>query len=705
MNRNLWILLLASLALFSFQIKDPSASDITIVVSPEGQDGQPGTLEEPLRTIEAALMKVEEALAEDKNTSISVFLRAGSYYITETLQLTNRHSPAGDHRFVVAPYQNEIVTISSALPLSDWKKTEETTLDFPQKAREHLWEVSLPTDQGRAYSLFREEHSLTNAESAGFSPSKKPPKTIQYIYDSDSLDFKRMYFDGDAPLKNLASVENAELRIIPKWPWTMNILPVSTLDAENKVLHTALPGTYGLYRTEWRQDVYTSAWLLNLPEHLDEPGEWIYDSTQHKIYLWPTLPGQPRNLYLPTLSELVLIGGKDGQPAKNISIQNIRFIHGKRDTIEKGDIGLQHDFEWFDKGNALLRFRNAEDCRVENCTFTASDAGAIRLDLHCQRIAVRKNTIKNIGGTGILLAGYGPGTKDVNHHNTVADNEIIYIGQTVWSSPGILIWQSGNNMIKNNVLHDLPYSGIIISGVRPEDFNKQNIGLRREATPTIRFDEIPERDVTGLGTYEDYQAFLPFLHSKNNIVEGNEIYRCVESMGDGNALYVSGAGLGNKLIDNYLHDSYGHGFIQMIRCDDYQIDVTIADNMLENGVSGGISIKGKNNIIGNKIINVLDRNLSIDQPLEVRGYILVRGPAQGAIIKGNIMHHRGGPAPIFEEGRAFFGYEGVTLEDCIVEDNIFYHEQSPQYSKELQESYLKRGVNVGGAAKNVLQQK
>ena len=701
MNRPPWILLLTALVFFSFQIKNPS-TELTIVVSPEGSDDQSGTPDAPLKTLAAALERVATTLAEDSSTDVAVRLRAGTYYLSETLRLAPAHSPADGHQLTIAPYQDESVTISSALPLSDWKKVTTTKLNFPEHSKKHLWEVKLPAEQGRAYSLYREEHRLINAESVGFSPTKKPPKMIQYAYEADSVDFTRMYYDEQAPLQNIADVGSAELRIIPKWPWTMNILPVSALDTGEQVLRTALPGTYGLYRTEWRREVYTSAWLLNLPEHLDQPGEWVYDPIEHKIYLWPTLPGIPKNIYLPSLRELMLVGGEDEQPTQNISVRGLRFVHGKRDWVEEDDAGLQHDFEWYDKGNALLRFRNAEDCRVDQCTFTASDGGAVRLDLRCQRIKVQQNTIKNIGGTGVLLAGYGPGTKDVNHHNTISGNEIAHIGETVWSSLGILVWQSGDNLIEDNTLHDLPYSGIVVSGVRPEDFNRQNVGVRREATPTIRFDEVPDRDISGLGTYADYEAYLPYLHSRNNRVVGNEIYRCVQSMGDGNALYVSGAGRGNQLTDNYLHDGYASGFIQMIRCDDYQVDVTIAHNRLENCISGGISIKGRNNVIGNTIINVMDRSASLGQPLEARGYILVRGPAHGSIIRDNVMHHRGGPAPIFEEGRALREDGGVRLEDCVVRGNIFYHEQAPKYSHGLQNTYLERGVNRGGAAKAII---
>ena len=52
------------------------------------------------------------------------------------------------------------------------------------------------------------------------------------------------------------------------------------------------------------------------------------------------------------------------------------------------------------------------------------NSAAIRLDLYCQKNEISDNTISDIGGTGILLAGYGPGTKDANKNNVVVNNEI-----------------------------------------------------------------------------------------------------------------------------------------------------------------------------------------------------------------------------------------------------------------------------------------
>ncbi len=679
------------------------ARSVELVVAPDGRDGQAGTVEAPLKSIAAALDRVESTLAQDPNTDVVIYLREGTYYLTETLHLTADHSPAGGHQLRIRPYRGERATVSSAVPLTEWRAVSNAVLGFPERAKGKLYVSQVPADQGRPYSLYLEEHRLDNAESEGFSPAKMPAEWIEFAYDpAVRRDFTRLQLEPGSALASISNPQHGELRVIPKWPWTMNILPISRVDRDSNTLHTALPGTYGLYRTQWRGEVYTSAWLLNLPEHLDQPGEWVYDPATHQVYLWPELPGAPEGVYLPTLRELLLIGGTDERPARNISVEGLRFIHGARDYLGPDDAGLQHDFEYYDKGNALVRLRNAEDCRITGCTLTASGGSGIRLDLHAQRNLISDNTLTHLGGTGILLAGYGPGTKDVNHGNTVANNHISHIGESLWSSPGIMVWQSGDNLISRNVLHDLPYSGIIVSGVRPEDFDRRNRGLRREATPTIRFAEVPERDIEGLGTYADYRAYAPFLHSRNNRVDGNEVYRCVLSMGDGNALYVSGAGGGNQLTNNYLHDSYAPGLIQLIRCDDYQEDVTIAFNRLEDAVSGGISIKGRNDIIGNRIINVMDRSASADQPLEARGYILLRGPAQGSVIRDNVLHHRGGPARIFEEGRAFGQDGGTTLEECVVRGNVIYHEQSPAYSRRLQEDYLKRGVNLGGAVMNTL---
>jgi hypothetical protein len=93
---------------------------------------------------------------------------------------------------------------------------------------------------------------------------------------------------------------------------------------------------------------------------------------------------------------------------------------------------------------------------IEQCRFADSGAAAVRLDLHCRNNRIDGNVIERVGGVGVLLAGYGPGTKDVNTGNSVSGNHIHHIGELYWHSPAIFAWQSGSNRIANNLIHHTP---------------------------------------------------------------------------------------------------------------------------------------------------------------------------------------------------------------------------------------------------------
>ena len=135
---------------------------------------------------------------------------------------------------------------------------------------------------------------------------------------------------------------------------------------------------------------------------------------------------------------------------EGIVFEGLRFAHADRQEWLPEDKGIQHDWNMWDKANGLVRFRGARHCAIRNCTFSDSGSDGVRLDLFCQKITVESSTFKDLGGTGILLCGYGPGKKDVNKHNRIHNNEITRVGRLFLHSPGIFIWQSGHNRITNN---------------------------------------------------------------------------------------------------------------------------------------------------------------------------------------------------------------------------------------------------------------
>ena len=282
----------------------------------------------------------------------------------------------------------------------------------------------------------------------------------------------------------------------------VNYLPVAEVDRDRRVIRTALPATYPQARLAFDGDGAPTAWIENTLAGITGPGRWALDRAAGRLYLWPPSDGPPQAIEAPRLTELVRVAGEpEGSgrgPVRGVHFEGITFIHGDRELWRADDAGLQHDWDLFDRDNALLRLRNAERCSVRGCHFHTSGGGAIRLDLHAQDNLVAGNLIENVGGTGVLLCGYGPGVRDVNRHNRAVDNVIHHCGRVrlaEWGEPH-----------RPQPDPSPAYNAVVISGVRPGDFRSRSAS-RRECASTIRWDEV--------GAARDWHRVLPFLHAHN----------------------------------------------------------------------------------------------------------------------------------------------------------------------------------------------
>ena len=212
-------------------------------------------------------------------------------------------------------------------------------------------------------------------------------------------------------------------------------------------------------------------WVENLIEALDQPGEWVASAAQRKIYLWPKGDRPGDGIVAPRLTELIKVEGQidyDGprdQPVRGLAFQGLTFTHTDRFPWH-GYTGwsLQHSWEMFDRPTAAVRFRGASECVVEGCRFAATSGTGIRLDLTCQKNRIVGNEFVHVGAIAILLAGYGPGTKNSNDHNEVVNNLVHHTGEVYWATPAIMVWQSGNNHVAHNLIYNTPYTGIAVDG-------------------------------------------------------------------------------------------------------------------------------------------------------------------------------------------------------------------------------------------------
>ena len=255
--------------------------------------------------------------------------------------------------------------------------------------------------------------------------------------------------------------------MIPTADYEMSILPLASVDEETQVATTIAAASRPIGKVKF---LPISARVENVLEVLDQPGEWAVNFQERKVYLWPRGEQPSENFVAPALTELLRVegaideAGTGDSPVTGLVFRGLTFSHAELYPWHN-DTGwaLQHHWEMFDRPTAALRFRGAEDCVVQGCRFAATSGSGIRLDLSCRKNRIVDNEIAHVGGVGVLLAGYGPGVKNVNRANEVSNNWIHHTGEIHWATPAIMLWQSGENHVANNLIHNTPDNAITVS--------------------------------------------------------------------------------------------------------------------------------------------------------------------------------------------------------------------------------------------------
>jgi len=675
-------------------------SAMDIYVSVDGGNQADGSLAKPYGSIPDAVEAVRALRKTGSKEPVTIVLREGRHQLNQTLVLgTEDGSPAaavdlqlqqygagdatGEAFLTFAAHSGEHPVVSAGVSVTGWKRLESAASELPSKAAGKVWVAEIPIGLKNFYTLYDANGRLNRARGNGFLPTKNGNN-------------RTLHFPEGA-LKNWDNLEDVEIQVRPSRAWVVNMLPLASVDESKGVAQTRVSATYGIgalppYLLRIMGDSAASVWVENVIDELDEPGEWVINTKTREIYLWPSDPapdGSPRGILAPSTTELIRIEGQidyegpTDTPVKGIAFSGLTFSHADRwawtSDEDRVGWGMQHDWDMFDRPTALLRFRGAEDCRVTDCKFVSSGGSGIRWDLHAQRNRIADCELAHLGEAGILLAGYGPGTKDVNHHNDLSNNYIHHFSEITWHSPGLWAWQSGHNRMVHNELHHSGYSAVLITNrINP------GRGLDSEGGRTVRRHEIAQEQTEqrdgprSRGGYESWKRREKYNHSRHNLFEYNEISHSVQLLSDGNGIYVSGAGKGNIIRYNYLHNNQSHSLPAAIRCDDDQHETLIHGNVLyENGGhAAGIASKGVNDIVNNFIVapTVVPRN----------GYISFEWvPVTGSKVERNIViSHPEGGKPQSERMRKGQTTGGPKLASTEMDKNLYFHPTDPNWVDE-----------------------
>lgn len=522
-----------------------------IFVSAVGDDSGDGSEEEPLRTLEKAI-DVANEMREDSDKLIEILLREGTYSVTNTIKIIN--SQKDDPLLKISAYQDEKVTINagvdiplSAMSIADSDFTN-AIIDKPNAGSvlqynlkdaqiEDLGEISLRghliSDEKEAQaelSLNGEVQKLAGWPNGEYTGLIKPTDSNEYGKRTKSgiangCSFQVNY---DRP-SQWSKPEQAWLSGTIGPNYEFDYYPVSRFDSEEKRVYLSR-GALEKYYTE---PYYR---FENVPEELDEPGEYYIDRQSGMLYFYPPEDAPKDSVLTITMSTPTLgVSGKAPnsmfriENSKNIVFENLIFKGGRGSAITG-------------KNNSNIQFIN--------CEINSFGENGIRFDTSTD-IKISDCKIHDVGQDGILFVSCG-NYKTLSPSNIVVSNNDIYNFARLERSykTGIDFgYRCVGATAANNHIHNGPHAGMIFYGV-------------------------------------------------NNDIYGNEFDNLVTEFSDMDAMYCNNSNYpwerGNKIHNNYFHDigkSSMNGRHQInvraIRTDNRGCGLNIYENLFYNIGDGG----------------------------------------------------------------------------------------------------------------------
>ncbi len=224
-------------------------------------------------------------------------------------------------------------------------------------------------------------------------------------------------------------------------------------------------------------------------------------------------------------------------------------------------------------------------------------------------------------------------------------------------------------------MHDLPYTGIVCSGRTVYD--REGYG---ECSGTIDWDAVDAQcgkgHIHNVWHYSGITSWWmrePLMHSRDNLIEYNRIRDVMQIMGDGNGIYVSGAGGGNVVRYNAVGPCPSPSMAEGIRCDDDQHHTLIHGNLIfgQGGMATGITLKGINRVTNN--ILALP---AVEQT--ARGMLsLETGPLNGTVFAHNIIYTSTIRQRFVSEMRIHGAGREARLRDTESDHNIYHCTADP----------------------------
>lgn len=481
-----------------------------VVVSPDGDDGNDGSLDNPLKSVYAAKEKLKSLRTSDCG-NVTVWLREGTYLIDETLAFDS--SDCGN--VLYRSYPGEEVIFSGSKEISGgWS---ETTVNG---VRAFVTDMPVDSDDDYFRSLFKDGKRLSrsNYPKEGMLKVAEPltEEGVPSEWSPDFFTHTVAFVAHTDDLLNFSNINDVDVRVMHYW--CDELLPVHSVNNSTGRIEVSKVSSMTI-RVD---DNYI---FENVKEALSLPGEWYLDRSEEKLYYIPQEGDTVDNtvLYTGGCEQLVTLDG-----VENISFQGINFENTDWDHIDGaffdesmlqsspmyGNIkyGGVHPQAAYEIPAAICVTASSgvdfTDCRFENISYTA-----VKFDKAAKNCNITACRFNEIGANAVFIHGDAVVPATTENIN-VTDCHISNYGRIFNNAIGVLLTHAIDCSISNNEIHDGWYTGISVGW---------NWGYAPNPTNNIKICDNLIYNI-GNGWLSDMGGIYTLGIQHDTVVSGNEIY-------------------------------------------------------------------------------------------------------------------------------------------------------------------------------------